>query len=72
MDMIAVFKSRRDAVRLADGLSRLGVSVSVVSTPRGIGVPCGLSVRFRKVHLPLAERVLGGNDYFGFIGFYAI
>ena len=72
MYMIAVFKSRKDAVQFAGVLSRYGVKVTVGNTPRGIGIPCGLSVRFPRGAISLAERVLSGNDYFGFAGFYSI
>ena len=72
MNMIAVFKSRRDAIQFAGVLSRYGVKVVVGNTPRGIGIPCGLSVKFSRGALSLAEKVLNGNDYFGFAGFYSI
>ena len=72
MYVIAVFKSRRDALQFADALTRFGVSVTVVNTPRRIGVPCGLSVRFHRREMSLAEKVLSRNDYFGFKGFYSV
>jgi len=72
MYMIAVFKSRRDTIEYASMLSRYGVSVTVVSTPRKIGVSCGLSVRFPRAALPLADRALRGGDFYSFKGFYTL
>lgn len=72
MFTIAVFKSRRDAIQYAAVLSRYGVNVTVVGTPRKIGVPCGLSVRFSRRAMPVAERALHAGDFYSFNGFYMI
>ena len=70
--LIAVFKSRRDAMEFGSVMSRYGVRVAAVNIPRTISVSCGLSVKFPKSALSIAERVLSGSEYFSFKGFYAI
>ena len=72
MIMLAVFRSRREAIEFARIMSRFRVRVTVVNTPGKIGIPCGLSVKFPQRALSVAERVLGGNDFFGFKGFYSV
>ena len=70
--MIAVFKSRRDAMEFGSAMMRFGVRVTAVNTPSAISSSCGLSVRFPKRAFAIAERVLSAGEYFTFKGFYAV
>jgi len=71
-EMIAVFKSRRDAIAFSMAMNGQGIRVQAVGTPAAIGSSCGLSVRFSAMALPLARRVLSYGEYQSFRGFYEI
>ena len=68
-DMIAVFTSRRDAIRFGTALAGRGVPARAVSTPSSAGSSCGLSVRFPSRAAPVARRVLTAGEYQSFRGF---
>ncbi len=70
--VIAVFKSRKEAMAFGTAMMRNGARVAAVNTPPSIGSSCGLSVKFERNRLPLAQRVLSGEDYFTFKGFYEV
>ena len=70
--MIAVFKSRRDAIAFSMAMNRKGVRVQTVGTPASVGSSCGLSVRFSAQALGLARMVLSYGEYQSFRGFYEI
>ena len=42
--LIAVFRSRQQALRLEAALKREGLPVRMISTPREVALGCGLSV----------------------------
>ena len=71
-DMIAVFKSRRDAIAFGMALGRQGVRAQAVGTPSSVGSACGLSVRFSGKMLGVARTVLSYGEYQSFRGFYEI
>ena len=71
-DTIAVFKSRRDAIRFGMALSSRGVPAQAMSTPSAVGSSCGLSVRFSGRALGIARRVLSAGEYQSFGGFYEL
>lgn len=71
-DLIAVFQSRRDAMAFGRALGRFGVSVRAVTTPSAYGSGCGLSVRFPRRGLAVAERVLSSGEYQSFKGIYEV
>ena len=68
--LIAVFKSRKEAIEFGRAMERIGARVIAVHTPPSSA--CGLSVKFKKNDLGRAERVLSGGDFFSFKGFYGI
>ena len=70
--IIAAFQSRRDAFSYAEALEGYGVAVRVVGTPARVGTSCGLSVKFPRSAVPVAERVLSSGDYASFLGFYRV
>ena len=71
-EVIAVFKSRRDAIAFLNAIGRAGVSAQVIGTPSSVGSSCGLSVRFAGRALVAARRVLSYGEYQSFRGFYEI
>jgi len=71
-EMIAVFTSRRDAIRFGMALAGRGVPAQAISTPSSVGSSCGLSVRFYAGALTTARHVLNADDYQSFRGFYQL
>ena len=69
-EMLAVFKSRREAIAFARALAQRRVWHQTMTTPRSLGSSCGLSVRFPLTAYGLAESLLSAGDYFTFQGFY--
>ena len=66
---IASFRSRQQVMAFERTLRRLGLSVSVITTPRAVALGCGLSVRFRLEDARDVQdvyRVTGGSNLIGF------
>ena len=69
---IASFRSRTQVLRLEDALRRAGLSAGVISTPRGVAMGCGLSVRFELAELPQVFSVYRRLSPGALIGFYRV
>lgn len=69
-EMIAVFKSRREAIAYARALTSKRVPCQTMATPRSLGSSCGLSVRFPLNAYGLAESLISAGEYYTFQGFY--
>ena len=67
---VAAFRSRQQVLRFEALLRRMGVPVSVVSTPRDISLGCGLSVRFPLDYLATVQGALQVNNPGNLIGLY--
>ena len=70
MTVLAVFRSRSQTIDFVSRLTRYGVSVQTVNTPKEAGVGCGLSAKFSFPALLHAKKVLQTNRYSSFVGFY--
>ena len=70
--ILAVFQSRRDAIRFGTMMRRRGVAAIVTSTPSTVGTTCGLSVRFPSGAMMVARGLLSQSEYMSFQGFYEI
>lgn len=65
--VVAVYRSRNVALRVYSRLEALGVTCSVISTPRSANVGCGLSVKFSANDLGiLADRLRCVETFVGF------
>ena len=69
---IASFRSRTQVLRLEDALRRAGLSAGVISTPRGVAMGCGLSVRFDLSQTPQVMSVYRRLNPGALIGFYRV
>ena len=67
---VAAFRSRQQVLLFEAALRRRGVPVGVVSTPRGISMGCGLSVRFPVEYLQEVRRTLAATNPGNLIGLY--
>ena len=67
---VAAFRSRQQVLRFESQLRRMGVPVSVVSTPRDISMGCGLSVRFPLEYAQTVRGAARSGDSSNLIGLY--
>ena len=67
---IAAFRSRQQVLRFENQLRRMGVPVSVVSTPRDIAMGCGLSVRFPLEYASAVQSAARAGNSGNLIGLY--
>lgn len=72
MYVIAVFKSRSETLRFADGLRGYGIWTTVVSTPKSVKAGCGLSAKFPSGDINKARFILSNGKYRSFVGFYGV
>ena len=69
MTIVAVFKSRAQALDCVSYLRREGIPAQAVSTPQEARVGCGLSVKFEACFLPRVKLLLGRRPYSAFAGY---
>lgn len=69
---IAAFRSRQQVLRFEDALHRMGISCSVMTTPRAVALGCGLSVRFELQDVDRVRAVLGRENPGNLIGLYRV
>ncbi|MCL2675198.1 MAG: DUF3343 domain-containing protein [Firmicutes bacterium] len=67
MYYIFAFRSRTGAMRFFEALNRERIVASLINTPKGIGIGCGLSVKV--FDLSAGKRVISGG-YGSFHGVY--
>lgn len=70
--ILAVFRSRTQALDCVSRLKYYGVGAAAVSTPREANVGCGISVRLAESDLPRAKRILSAAGYSAFAGFLRV
>ncbi len=71
MTVLAVFRSRSQTLDFVSRLSRNGVNVQTINTPKEANVGCGLSAKFSSSNLVQAKFILKNVRYSAFVGFYA-
>ena len=70
--ILAVFRSRTQALDCVSRLKYYGVGAAAVSTPREANVGCGISVRLAEGDLHRAKRILSASGYSAFAGFLRV
>ena len=71
-ELIAVFRSRSQAIDCNMRLRTLGIPSNVISTPREANVGCGLSVKIPKGTEVRARAVISNFRYSAFYGYYTV
>ena len=66
--ILAVYRSRNVAIKAYNYLISNGVTCALVSTPRGAGVGCGLSVKLSLDDFFRMRQVLSRGE--SFVGFF--
>ncbi len=69
---LAVFVNRFECQMFSKKLNSMRLPNTIISTPRELGMSCGLSVKFNLKNLILAKKVLSGMNYSSFKNFYKI
>ena len=72
MNILAVFRSRAQALSCLSRIRAAGVCAAAVSTPREANVGCGISLRFGEGDLPRVRRALSGMSCSAFVGFFRV
>jgi hypothetical protein len=69
-EILAVFRSRTQAVDLAEKLKSNNLPYSLINTPREANVGCGLSVKIPYNTLAIVRRIIATARYSAFYGFF--
>lgn len=71
-EILAVFRSRTQAIDCLQNLKANLVPASLVNTPKEANVGCGLSVKTPESALPRVKRIIAGRNYSSFYGYLKI
>lgn len=71
-EVLAVFRSRAQAIDCNTGLKAAGIPASLVNTPAEANIGCGLSVKIPQSMLARVRFFIRNGKYSAFYGFYAI
>ena len=71
-ELIAVFRSRAQAVDCNARLRSLGVPSSVISTPKEAQIGCGLSVKIPANFEKRCKMIISRGGYSGFYGYFKV
>lgn len=69
MTILAVFRSRAQAIDFNNYLRGAGVPSQAVATPQEAGVGCGVSVKFDACFFPRVRVALAKRSYSSFSGY---
>lgn len=71
-DILAVFRSRSQAIDCNARLRAAGVAANIVNTPREANIGCGLSVKVPQNMLDKSRYIIRNGGYSAFYGFYKV
>ncbi|MCH5149016.1 MAG: DUF3343 domain-containing protein [Clostridiales bacterium] len=71
-DILAVFRSRSQAVDCNSRFRRGGIPSNLINTPKEAGVGCGLSVKFPQNMETRARALVSSGRYSAFYGFMIV
>lgn len=71
-EILAVFRSRSQAVDCNSRLRLNGIPSTLINTPKEANIGCGLSVKLPQNALPRAKGVILNARYSAFYGFYSM
>lgn len=62
MYVVITFRSRNDALSIREVLSRLGIGVAVIDTPRQVTSSCGLAIKVRGITAGKIKNIIYANN----------
>ena len=71
-EVLAVFRSRAQAIDCSSRLRINGIAAAVVPTPKEANVGCGLSVKIPQNMLARAKALISGGKYSAFYGYFTM
>lgn len=71
-EVLAVFRSRAQAIDCNTRLKTNGIPASLVNTPKEANVGCGLSVKIPQNLLKRAKLLILSGKYSAFYGFFTM
>ena len=71
-EVLAVFRSRSQAIDCNTRLRQYGVPAVLINTPKEANIGCGLSVKFQQSALNRVKALIHGGNYSAFYGFYVM
>ena len=71
-ELVAVFRSRAQAVDCNSRLRASGVPSVLINTPREANIGCGLSVRIPQNMLARAKVIIANGRYSAFYGYFRV
>ena len=69
-EILAVFRSRSQAIDCNARLKAMGVPASIINTPREANIGCGLSVKIPINMLERVKMIIRYLNYSAFYGYY--
>ncbi len=72
MYAIAVFSSRAETIKFSSSLKSIGVNAMVITTPKGLGASCSVSVKFYLKDINRAIYLLKKGNYGTFVQFFKL
>lgn len=71
-EILAVFRSRSQAIDCLQRLKALKIAASLVNTPREANIGCGLSVRFAQTAAARVKSAIARANYSAFYGYMTV
>lgn len=71
-EILAVFRSRSQAIDCMQRLRAAKIAASLVNTPREANIGCGLSIRFAQSAAARVRNVITGANYSAFYGYMTV
>ena len=68
-EVLAVFRSRSQAIDCNARLRSAGIAGSLINTPREANVGCGLSIKIPQSLLARARQIIANGRYSAFYGY---
>lgn len=71
-EVLAVFRSRSQAIDCNARLRIAGIPAGIVNTPREANVGCGLSIKLPQNSYERAKKIIAAGRYSAFYGFLKV
>lgn len=71
-DVLAIFRSRSQAIDCMTKMRALNIPAQLINTPKEAGVGCGLSLRFSAAAATRAKSLIAKMNYSSFYGYMRI
>lgn len=71
-EVLAVFRSRSQAIDCNARLRAAGIPAGIVNTPREANIGCGLSIKLTQSSYGLAKKIISAGGYSAFYGFLKV